>query len=141
MLIRPNAYPAKLPTLSLAFRFHENLRVSDLSTNSFTEWIRDIPAAAEELRVAAGLVEPSITGTQGPEAFYSYMFEKDKRPTRMLKRLLEGIGDYIINHIGNTSDKSLSPSKLASFYKSVGGNYDTMEKAFLLIIADLSGNT
>jgi hypothetical protein len=124
--IRPNSYPAKLPTLSLAFRFHENLRVCDLSTNSFTEWIRNIPAAAEELKVAAGVEETSITETQNPEAFYSYMFEKDKRPTRMLERILEGIGDYIINHIVNTSDKSLSPFKLASFYKSVGGNYDSL---------------
>jgi hypothetical protein len=124
--IRPNSYPAKLPTLSLAFRFHENLCVCDLSTNSFAEWIRNIPAAAEELKVAAGVEETSITETQNPEAFYSYLFEKDKRPTRMLERILEGIGGYIINHIGNTSDKSLSPFKLATFYKSVGGNYDSL---------------
>jgi len=124
--IRPDIYSAKLPTLSLAFRLHENLRVCDLSTNSFTEWIRNIPAAAEELKVTASLEETSTTEIQEPEAFYSYMFEMDKRPTRMLERILEGIGDYIINHIGNTSDKTLSPSKLASFYKSVGGDYDSL---------------
>lgn len=124
--IRSISYPTKRPRLSLAFRLVENLRIRDLSTNSFTEWLRNIPATVEEVKVEAGLECSSATQRQGPGAFYSYLFEKDRRPTRMLVKLLEGIGEYIIHHIGNPSEKFLLPSKLARFYKSVGGNYDSL---------------
>jgi hypothetical protein len=75
------------------------------------------------------------------KAYYGYLFETDKKPTKVLDALLRGIANYIVcilersgtcanthnlqgENIGNKEEKSLTPAKLASFYKAVGGNYD-----------------
>ncbi|CAG8975292.1 hypothetical protein HYALB_00008076 [Hymenoscyphus albidus] len=61
-----------------------------------------------------------------PKAFYGYLFQADKKPTKLLYLLLRGIANYIRENVGDTDDKKLTPAKLASFYKLVGGNYDSL---------------
>jgi hypothetical protein len=80
--------------------------------------------------------------------FYGYLFQSDKKPTKILDALLRGIATYIVRppnakaqsalatnyrsrlmclqteSVGNKEEKCLTPAKLASFYKAVGGNYD-----------------
>ncbi|KAN0093626.1 hypothetical protein V8E51_016810 [Hyaloscypha variabilis] len=58
--------------------------------------------------------------------YYGYLFEADKKPTKVLDALLRGIAIYISTSIGNTEQKKLTPDKLATFYKAVGGNYDSL---------------
>ncbi|RDL42552.1 uncharacterized protein BP5553_02531 [Venustampulla echinocandica] len=60
------------------------------------------------------------------KAYYGYLFESDKKPTKVLDALLRGIANYIIESVGDKNDKNLSPAKLATFYKAVGGNYDSL---------------
>ncbi|TAQ87489.1 hypothetical protein B7494_g4190 [Chlorociboria aeruginascens] len=67
-----------------------------------------------------------MSQTVDPEAYYGYLFDKDKKPTRVLDALLRGIAAYIVEEIGNKEDKCLTPAKLAEFYKAVGGNYDSL---------------
>ncbi|KJZ76166.1 hypothetical protein HIM_04622 [Hirsutella minnesotensis 3608] len=70
--------------------------------------------------------------TPGPDAppgsavQYAYMFEKDKGPTKQLDALLRAIARHIILELGDKADTHLTPSKLAAFYKSVGGDYDSL---------------
>ncbi|KUJ24396.1 uncharacterized protein LY89DRAFT_679553 [Mollisia scopiformis] len=68
----------------------------------------------------------STTTATDPKAFYGYLFEVDKKPTKTLDALLRGIAGYISENIGNKDQKALTPDKLASFYKAVGGNYDSL---------------
>ncbi|KAG0651726.1 hypothetical protein D0Z07_2065 [Hyphodiscus hymeniophilus] len=63
---------------------------------------------------------------QTGQEYYGYLFKSDKKPTKVLDSLLRGIANYIIESIGNTEEKCLTPAKLASFYKAVGGNYDSL---------------
>ncbi|KAH8783808.1 hypothetical protein F5882DRAFT_295436, partial [Hyaloscypha sp. PMI_1271] len=58
--------------------------------------------------------------------YYGYLFEADKKPTKVLDALLRGIAIHISTSIGNTEQKKLTPDKLATFYKAVGGNYDSL---------------
>jgi hypothetical protein len=82
------------------------------------------------------------------KSYYGYLYKDDKTPTKVLEALLTAIAQYIvrlvtsftarcrvrcadetipsvqIEEIGDKNDKSLTPSKLAAFYKAVGGNYD-----------------
>jgi hypothetical protein len=44
----------EVPRLALAIRFNENLRLEDLSTDLFIEWLRTIPVVAQQVRVEAG---------------------------------------------------------------------------------------
>ncbi|KAI9172245.1 hypothetical protein HJFPF1_01742 [Paramyrothecium foliicola] len=57
---------------------------------------------------------------------YAYMFEKDKSPTIQLDALLRAIAKHIILEVGDKHEKHLTPKKLAAFYKSVGGDYDSL---------------
>lgn len=69
----------------------------------------------------------SATGSAvDPKLYYGYLFEVDKKPTRTLDALLRGIAGHIRDHIGDKEQKALTPDKLASFYKAVGGNYDSL---------------
>ena len=84
---------------------------------------------------------------QTGQEYYGFLFEGDKKPTPVLDSLLRGIAIYIVcwvyscftrasdprggmltslqvEFVGNKEEKSLTPAKLASFYKAVGGNYD-----------------
>ncbi|GAW21088.1 hypothetical protein ANO14919_106010 [Xylariales sp. No.14919] len=62
----------------------------------------------------------------GGESYYGYLFSEDKSPTDTLDALLRALGQYIIDHIGDTNDKQLNPRKLAAFYHAVGGDYDAL---------------
>jgi hypothetical protein len=44
----------EVPRLALAIRFNENLRLEDLSTDLFIEWLRTMPVVAQQVRVEAG---------------------------------------------------------------------------------------
>ncbi|KAG4414306.1 hypothetical protein IFR04_012552 [Cadophora malorum] len=72
--------------------------------------------------------QPSTSTSTAADAaaYYGYLFEADKKPTKVLEALLRGIATYISESLGNTDDKALTPDKLASFYKAVGGNYDSL---------------
>lgn len=77
-------------------------------------------------------MEPSSSPSQSPKAdvnaqsYYGYLFDEKKRPTQVMDALLRSIANYIIDNVGDLEDRSLSPPKLAAFYKAVGGNYDRM---------------
>jgi hypothetical protein len=74
------------------------------------------------------------------KAYYGYLFETNKQPTKVLDQLLRGIANHIVSRIcqplrkryslsqsesvGSKEEKCLVPEKLATFYKAVGGNYD-----------------
>ncbi|KAK9425774.1 hypothetical protein SUNI508_03135 [Seiridium unicorne] len=58
--------------------------------------------------------------------FYGYLFNKDKTPTALLDALLRAIGKYIESDIGDKNHTILDKSKLAAFYKAVGGDYDSL---------------
>ncbi len=79
---------------------------------------------------------------------YEYMYEKNKSPTAQLDAILRSMASYIVcgdispsfpsshlwvsgqltilqsREIGDKSDPELTPTKLAAFYKAVGGDYD-----------------
>ncbi|KAK0391813.1 hypothetical protein NLU13_1312 [Sarocladium strictum] len=70
----------------------------------------------------------SASGTNTPGATpmqYSYMFEEDKRLTQQCDALLRAIAKHISAEIGDRRVKELTPTKLAAFYKAVGGDYDS----------------
>lgn len=69
-------------------------------------------------------------------SYYGYLFDEKKRPTQVMDALLRGIANYIVESIGDCEDRSLSPPKLAAFYKAVGGNYDSM-LSLLILLAEL----
>ncbi|ODA79445.1 hypothetical protein RJ55_05038 [Drechmeria coniospora] len=57
---------------------------------------------------------------------YVYMFERNNAPTKQLDALLRAIARHIIVEIGDKQDAQLTPSKLAAFYRAVGGDYDSL---------------
>lgn len=57
---------------------------------------------------------------------YGYLYEANKTPTKVLDALLRAIALYITNNIGDKQDQTLSPTKLAAFYKAVGGDSDRL---------------
>lgn len=60
------------------------------------------------------------------KAYYGYLFEANKQPTKVLDALLRGIANHISENVGRKDEKCLVPEKLATFYKAVGGNYDSL---------------
>ncbi|PNY23948.1 Uncharacterized protein TCAP_06118 [Tolypocladium capitatum] len=69
---------------------------------------------------------PHADATPGSAVQYAYMFEKDNAPTKQLDALLRAIARHIILELGDKNDAHLTPSKLAAFYKAVGGDYDSL---------------
>ncbi|KAI1430837.1 hypothetical protein GGR50DRAFT_148218 [Xylaria sp. CBS 124048] len=63
------------------------------------------------------------------KSYYGYLYNEDKSPTDTLDALLRAIGQYIIDHIGDTNDKQLDARKLAAFYRTVGGDFDRLFKS------------
>jgi hypothetical protein len=59
-----------------------------------------------------------------PPIEYTYMYEKDKSPSKLLDALLRSISRHIIFEIGDKNVCQLTPEKMAAFYKAVGGDYD-----------------
>ncbi|WKT39879.1 hypothetical protein QSH57_001698 [Fusarium oxysporum f. sp. vasinfectum] len=69
----------------------------------------------------------ATSSTPPPPAIeYSYMYEKDKSPSKLLDALLRAISRHIIHEIGDKTVCHLTPEKLAAFYKAVGGDYDSL---------------
>ncbi|KAI2630218.1 hypothetical protein GGS26DRAFT_102856 [Hypomontagnella submonticulosa] len=68
------------------------------------------------------------TRTSEPNAkeYYGYLFNKDRSPTHTLNALLRAIAHYISTNLGDTNVRELNPSKLAAFYREVGGDYDQL---------------
>ncbi|MCJ1476289.1 hypothetical protein MMC13_004955 [Lambiella insularis] len=58
--------------------------------------------------------------------YWGYLIEADKTASPRLEDLLLGIAQYINNNVAPWDQRCLSPSKLAAFYKIVGGNYDVV---------------
>ncbi|KAF5123894.1 hypothetical protein E5D57_011813 [Metarhizium anisopliae] len=69
---------------------------------------------------------PSSDASPDSAVQYAYMFEKDKGPTKQLDALLRAIARHVMLEIGEKADNHLTPSKLAAFYKAVGGDYDSL---------------
>jgi len=69
---------------------------------------------------------PPQNAAKGAEIKYEYMFRKDKSPTEQLDALLRAIARHIALEIGDKKEYSLTPAKLAAFYKAVGGDYDAL---------------
>ncbi|KAI6782377.1 uncharacterized protein J7T54_008463 [Emericellopsis cladophorae] len=69
---------------------------------------------------------PPQNAAKGAEIKYEYMFKKDKSPTEQLDALLRAIARHIALEIGDKTEYSLTPAKLAAFYKAVGGDYDAL---------------
>ncbi|KAI1841394.1 hypothetical protein JX265_007459 [Neoarthrinium moseri] len=60
------------------------------------------------------------------KAYYGYLYNKDKTPTALLDALLHAIGKHIETEIGDKSRRIIDRTKLAAFYKAVGGDYDSL---------------
>ncbi|KAI1209276.1 uncharacterized protein F4807DRAFT_427818 [Annulohypoxylon truncatum] len=69
--------------------------------------------------------QPKSSGASVKD-FYGYLFHKDKSQTYVLDALLRAIGLYISANIGDENVTELTPSKLAAFYRAVGGDYDQL---------------
>ncbi|OAA62211.1 hypothetical protein ISF_05220 [Cordyceps fumosorosea ARSEF 2679] len=69
---------------------------------------------------------PSGGTTPGSTVRYCYMFEDDKRPTKQLDALLRAIAMHIVLNLGDRNEMQITPKKLAAFYKTVGGDYDSI---------------
>lgn len=67
---------------------------------------------------------PKPAVAEDPASYYGYLFDKKKKPTRVLDALLRAIGQHIINEIGNKDVKFLTTDKLSAFYHAVGGDMD-----------------
>ncbi|KAI0377674.1 hypothetical protein F5Y04DRAFT_174951 [Hypomontagnella monticulosa] len=78
------------------------------------------PQPRTRTRASTRTSEPS-----GKE-YYGYLFNKDRSPTHTLNALLRAIAHYISTNIGDTNVRELNPSKLAAFYRAVGGDYDQL---------------
>ncbi|KAK6860245.1 hypothetical protein PG995_003881 [Apiospora arundinis] len=65
---------------------------------------------------------PPIDG----RSFYGYLIKKDRTPTDLLDALLRAIAKHIIAEIGDKKIRILDKTKLAAFYKVVGGDYDSL---------------
>ncbi|KAF5027690.1 hypothetical protein F66182_174 [Fusarium sp. NRRL 66182] len=68
----------------------------------------------------------SSTPPPPPPIEYTYMYEKDKSPSKLLDALLRAISRHIILEIGDKTICNLTPGKMAAFYKAVGGDYDSL---------------
>ncbi|KAI1383881.1 uncharacterized protein F4822DRAFT_440127 [Hypoxylon trugodes] len=66
------------------------------------------------------------TAESNARDYYGYLFNKDKSPTPVLDALLRAIARHISDNIGDRSVASLNPKKLATFYRTVGGDYDSL---------------
>ncbi|KAF2655014.1 hypothetical protein K491DRAFT_577123, partial [Lophiostoma macrostomum CBS 122681] len=62
------------------------------------------------------------------EAFehWGYLIKDDKCGTDKFDRLLKGVADIISTQFEPHGSSDLTPSQLAAFYRSVGGNYDVL---------------
>ncbi|KAL9122728.1 MAG: hypothetical protein Q9187_000709 [Circinaria calcarea] len=60
------------------------------------------------------------------QEYWGYLIKPDRTPAPLLEQLLLGIANYINKHIAPWDVRCLTPTKLAAFYRLVGGNYDSL---------------
>ncbi|KAF2875979.1 hypothetical protein BDV95DRAFT_484411, partial [Massariosphaeria phaeospora] len=58
--------------------------------------------------------------------YWGYLIKDDKCGTAQLDRLLRGIARVISKQSGPGDSPDLTPSQIANFYRSVGGDYDVL---------------
>ncbi|KAF3023509.1 hypothetical protein E8E14_007197 [Neopestalotiopsis sp. 37M] len=80
------------------------------------------PPTSPRPRAANPGQAPPVDG----KAFYGYLFNKDRTPKPLLDDLLRAIGKHIETEIGDKNKPILDKSKLAAFYRAVGGDYDSL---------------
>ncbi|KAF1810738.1 hypothetical protein P152DRAFT_400359, partial [Eremomyces bilateralis CBS 781.70] len=74
-----------------------------------------------------GHTEPSEVETKEAVQYWGYLFKADKCGTSKLDRLLMGIAKHITTTTDPNDDcTDITPHQLATFYRSVGGNYDSL---------------
>ncbi|KAL8764703.1 MAG: hypothetical protein Q9209_007926 [Squamulea sp. 1 TL-2023] len=61
-----------------------------------------------------------------PPEYWGYLVKADKSPSIIFELLLCGIANYINRQIAPWDVNCLTPTKLAAFYRVVGGNYDPL---------------
>ncbi|KAK8064770.1 hypothetical protein PG994_007408 [Apiospora phragmitis] len=87
-------------------------------------------AAAAAPPLKSDRIPPPQTAAQTPpidgKSFYGYLIKKDRTPTELLDALLRAIAKHIIVAIGDKRKQLLDKTKLAAFYKVVGGDYDSL---------------
>lgn len=60
------------------------------------------------------------------QEYWGYLIQPDKSPTPVFEQLLLGVANYINRHIAPWDIQTLTPAKLAAFYRLVGGDYDPL---------------
>ncbi|KAF1831286.1 hypothetical protein BDW02DRAFT_557241 [Decorospora gaudefroyi] len=58
--------------------------------------------------------------------YWGYLFKEDKCGTPLLDRLLKGIAAVISTKFEPSDSPDLTPSQIAAWYRSVGGDYDVL---------------
>ncbi|KAL6713903.1 hypothetical protein ACLMJK_008397 [Lecanora helva] len=58
--------------------------------------------------------------------YWGYLIKPDKNATPVFEQLLLGVANYINHHIAPWDTQCLTPAKLATFYRLVGGDYDPL---------------
>ncbi|KAL8924170.1 MAG: hypothetical protein Q9172_002792 [Xanthocarpia lactea] len=61
-----------------------------------------------------------------PPEYWGYLVKADKNPSVILEQLLSGIANYINRQIAPWDVNCLTPTKLAAFYRLVGGDCDPL---------------
>ncbi|KAL8786334.1 MAG: hypothetical protein Q9213_002831 [Squamulea squamosa] len=61
-----------------------------------------------------------------PPEYWGYLVKADKSPSIIFELLLCGIANYINRQIAPWDVNCLTPTKLAAFYRLVGGDYDPL---------------
>ncbi|KAL8746711.1 MAG: hypothetical protein Q9190_001304 [Brigantiaea leucoxantha] len=67
----------------------------------------------------------SDTSVSPPE-YWGYLIRPDNSPSPVFEQLLLGIANYINRHIAPWNTTCLTPTKLAAFYRLVGGDFDPL---------------
>lgn len=60
------------------------------------------------------------------QEYWGYLIKADKSPTPVFEQLLLGVANYINRHVAPWDIQTLTPAKLAAFYRLVGGDYDPL---------------
>ncbi|KAL8944115.1 MAG: hypothetical protein Q9211_000706 [Gyalolechia sp. 1 TL-2023] len=65
-------------------------------------------------------------GSTSSPPFWGYLIKSDKSPSGLFEQLLLGIANYINRHVAPWDIDCLTPTKLAAFYRLVGGDCDPL---------------
>ncbi|KZF22440.1 hypothetical protein L228DRAFT_268904 [Xylona heveae TC161] len=70
--------------------------------------------------------EPDPAAAAEAAHYWGFLLKPDKTPSKLLDALLRGVTNHISTEIEPKESTQLTPIKLAAFYRSVGGNYDSL---------------